>query len=691
MMEMKNKTIPFILCFIYLVIAAQPARAADKWWDDAWEYCVEVKVDPAAGPDTDLVHARFPAAMCVQKGGADVRVVAGGEPVARTVVWAAPGRMCEVVFKLQADTDTYHIYYGNPDAKEPQAGVDTSGLLILETWERPRGSSNSWAEYWKLLDAKKKLYARGVRKRIYDGFNPFGPSGNFLSIYRGKIKCPAAGEYTFATASDDASFLFIGRKLVAQWPGRHGGRDGTFGKYNGKIQLARGVHSIEYYHESSGGSQAVVAGWKPPAGRLGIIPGNAFIRPKSAWVASTMRRGKSVAASFSYRKVSSIKIEGESFFLYRFRNKTPADASAKCLWDFGDGTTSAEKEPEHVFTGEQCRKVRLTVTTGGGSDAMERFVDTSILFLDTENVRQHKYLRVAKDYQIEKMPPETLKGLLDLYNLADWTSHMARCLRVILEKSENLTERERFEYGLRLAMALLEEGDADAEKIFSTLAANARPKYLAGMARLGLARAKLEISGNSGEARKIAQQIINEFGTSYKKICRLAELVIGDSHRAEGDAENARAAYERSKKYRTFKKDETQKAMKKGSYAQTVEHYLHRRQYRWALKTLKAWEDEYPAERLAGYTSLLKARAYFKLGKYGKASGVLDILVKANPRSNHAPDALMLLGECARALKDYKKAAEAFERVKKEYPESPNAPHAEKLAESCRNKSGSGE
>ena len=56
---------------------------------------------------------------------------------------------------------------------------------------------------------------------------------HFSGEWSGKIKIDKAGEYTFATISDDGSRLFInGKQVVDNW-GLHGNR-----KRTGKVELA---------------------------------------------------------------------------------------------------------------------------------------------------------------------------------------------------------------------------------------------------------------------------------------------------------------------------------------------------------------------------------------------------------------------------------------------------------------------
>ena len=49
-----------------------------------------------------------------------------------------------------------------------------------------------------------------------------------------------------------------------------------------------------------------------------------------------------------------------------FQNKSQAPTGSKWLWEFGDGSTSTEQSPKHVFTTEGNYLVKLTVTTING-------------------------------------------------------------------------------------------------------------------------------------------------------------------------------------------------------------------------------------------------------------------------------------------------------------------------------------
>lgn len=54
---------------------------------------------------------------------------------------------------------------------------------------------------------------------------------------------------------------------------------------------------------------------------------------------------------------------------------TSADPPAQYLWNFGDGTTSAQQNPSHTYTAQGTYTVTLTVTTAGGCAASQQDSD----------------------------------------------------------------------------------------------------------------------------------------------------------------------------------------------------------------------------------------------------------------------------------------------------------------------------
>ena len=68
----------------------------------------------------------------------------------------------------------------------------------------------------------------------------------------------------------------------------------------------------------------------------------------------------------------STPIQGNVALKVNFTNLTSEGAYSSSLWDFGDGTTSTEKDPEHLYTKPGNFTVKLTVTGPDGSDSVTK-------------------------------------------------------------------------------------------------------------------------------------------------------------------------------------------------------------------------------------------------------------------------------------------------------------------------------
>ena len=109
--------------------------------------------------------------------------------------------------------------------------------------------------------------------------NPLGDNHHFLSVYQGPLLAPVDGDYSFATNSDDGSFVKINGTVVAAWPGAHDmevqGRPAVNRwEHRGIITLQRGLHWVEYLHQQDAGSTLARLGWQPP---LPDAPGSPLI------------------------------------------------------------------------------------------------------------------------------------------------------------------------------------------------------------------------------------------------------------------------------------------------------------------------------------------------------------------------------------------------------------------------------
>jgi PKD repeat protein len=85
----------------------------------------------------------------------------------------------------------------------------------------------------------------------------------------------------------------------------------------------------------------------------------------------TMDAARSVTATFSLipaplADFTASPVAGFAPFLASFSDMS-GNTPTSWLWEFGDGSTSTEQNPAHVYKQVQVFAVKLTVTNGGGS------------------------------------------------------------------------------------------------------------------------------------------------------------------------------------------------------------------------------------------------------------------------------------------------------------------------------------
>ena len=127
------------------------------------------------------------------------------------------------------------------------------------------------AEYfegeWKLLPDFNSLHP--LKKEVVKAvdLSPAKRSNGYALRFRGYIKVPENGIYTFFTKSDDGSALYVSGKKVVDNDGMH-----AAGEKSGTIPLKEGLHSfrVEYFQGTEGQSLGVA--WETPASRKQRVP-----------------------------------------------------------------------------------------------------------------------------------------------------------------------------------------------------------------------------------------------------------------------------------------------------------------------------------------------------------------------------------------------------------------------------------
>lgn len=99
------------------------------------------------------------------------------------------------------------------------------------------------------------------------------PADRFALVFRGFLRVPADGLYTFSLRSDDGSRLYLHDRLVVD-------RDGPqiYENREGRIGLRRGLHPIRVEFCEFDGRESLALSWSTPGEPLARIPAAAYAR-----------------------------------------------------------------------------------------------------------------------------------------------------------------------------------------------------------------------------------------------------------------------------------------------------------------------------------------------------------------------------------------------------------------------------
>lgn len=118
---------------------------------------------------------------------------------------------------------------------------------------------------------RMKPKATGVVPKITIDVPQLSTRDEFALRFTGSITVEKTGEYTFATASDDGSRLYIGDELVVNNDGLHG-----MVKVQGTIELPAGSHPIMVTYFDNGGGDGFEVTWSGPGFSEQPIPTSAL-------------------------------------------------------------------------------------------------------------------------------------------------------------------------------------------------------------------------------------------------------------------------------------------------------------------------------------------------------------------------------------------------------------------------------
>lgn len=190
-------------------------------------------------------------------------------------------------------TDPKNTYTGtSPDLGAYESG--SSGVTLRDP-DNPANSVNG-------LDRKRYLGTWD----LLPNFGTLTPSAtdtsssfaittgvdNFGYVFSGYVNAPADGTYTFYTASDDGSKLYVGSTEVVNNDGLHGEVEKS-----GTIGLKAGKHALKVTFFEKNGGEVLKVSWAGPNLAKALIPDNQLFRVASTTTNTKVSTGGTAGAS----------------------------------------------------------------------------------------------------------------------------------------------------------------------------------------------------------------------------------------------------------------------------------------------------------------------------------------------------------------------------------------------------------
>jgi tetratricopeptide (TPR) repeat protein len=650
--------------------APPPKSAIERspWWNDAWSHRRVITVGDASKGATprNVAFADLPTLGVARPDGHDLRVIdADGKELPVQVLAAGFEDRALVAFPAAARASVL-LYFGNPRASAPKAATIQAGL-VLESRALGEGNPADWPSMQKLLDRSPKVNGRWMRSTIALGFNPLGPWDNGIFLFTGWLECPVDGAYGFATNALDASFLLVDDRLVAEWPGWHGPHGGAGGEHQGKIDLKKGLHRIQYVNAFRAHGACTVGWQKPGEERLSPIPAEAFAGVYLATAGPAETRGGPVP-DFAWGFEDDLGYEGRPVTAVRFR---PLGRTAGAVWNFGDGVTSTEEAPLHLYL--EAATVPVTMTLGGAAVTQKIAVRPTRGHLNRSyEQRIVAYADLLKDYPVAGLSGAACLEMGQICHEGRKFDAAIRAIRGAMEKGYRTPQSEPEEVWYnRLFELYRDQGKFDdALWVCERLLLN--PHTESHMARSLYMKATVlfEDKGDAAGAEACLKEILGKYARAGTDYVRFAFIRSGELALLRGEREAARKTLEDAEVNPAWRRWAGDFDVSEGAHAINFEEYLRQNEFDAAGQEILSWEWQKPTVILGGLSRHLRGRLYLARKWYDRALREFDRALAADPKAPFADEALVWKGAALEGLKQNDKARACYETVIRQFPES---------------------
>ena len=699
---------------------------SQRWWNKDWPYRAELRFSGwpgTTGAGSVWLHGRSTDDL------RDLRVVdADGKCVNFRIL--RRDRPCDIVtLRVHLPTpgaQRLWLYFGNKSAKKiDTAKVNSSDRLwerrsgvLLWTYRKAKpGRPKTLADLKKMIRAAGEPQGVGLLTEMSCGSNPYGESDGYISVMEGYLHIDKLGSYGFRVFGDDGCWVLIDGKEMLAWPGPRTRSDWGRGEWRHPprkdftIELSKGAHRVEFFHEEGADLQIAALGWKPPwpwldgKGRPRIIKGKPYHGfrsiPKSVWgerrilrVGEYQHRDEPLIAApvvwLSHTFWIPDTAQQIAYACLDNHSKSKTGKIVKLRWVTDDGMARVhEGEParmEHIFFSNGRRRATVTISDDKGNSATASCVlpiwqinvgRTARGRFDKLKGQQSLYLGLldrGPPYDVAKLTHDDLVGYAVFWYTFDKDPEASAALaRLVKERPDH---RRLGDLAVKYHQAAL-RGGFDADTALRLIDIAAKGATDPSLKRELLMRRAYALAWGKGDYKgaieiydRICAKHPDSAGYTERRFARRALIAKGDVFLLQAEYKQAEKIYRQAEKIDPRKMTRAAKLARIGGYPYRVEDYLERDLHNLALKTLDEWEDLMPITKLKGLTFCLRGKVMY-LGRPSPAAvRYLDLAERVSPKALHVPEALWLKANCLMDTGEYKRAIVEFGRIRDEFTDS---------------------
>lgn len=751
----------FVVCFAIGLFV--PFLSANDSYDvGGGSYRAMREIDGPTGKQVIVTQFLHQGLISLATKGQDPREVNAGKtvlvttkgkkPVPFKILQLGPGDYCRIAIQTDGKNGSFIVYYGLPPGRQANAGVNIPNWtvdagLLFETRKVDQFFDMDNLDSLKKAFEKSSPIGADYVPAVHHGFNPLTFRREpFMSRYTGMLDVKEAGRYALVTSSHHCSFVVIDGKVVASHPGRHHRSWDAKPELVKQISLSAGKHPFEYWHATGDSEASMLLVWELNGGdkpkKLSLIPAEAFHADAigRAQTGAVNLADQPGTPDFEYRIIGSVPLPDNEQHLIavQFRNKSVGPAArGNVTWNFGDGLSSDENSPGHIFFKPGIYSVELVSETASQKLSSVNRIEIDQPLMPPEDKSKlptlDQYLKILETYDASKLEPDMLLQLIEAYqakidsvlNPSEQELEMMMQADSQVETEEGKPEEranrrsrpkrqsaaqqakvneEVTKYRRLIAetvrTALVDNPNFKGDSVYKLAlsAGNIARDYLddwklAGQIYVAAAK-KLTFDDHAAECYALAADVsldmLNKnaakgfLESAAKKISKTGvSQSISTFHRVQGEyladmgkGDEARQSLAKAAAATGTRFMHSEQVALQGSASRSAEKFLQEKNYDRAIESLRTWQTEYPSAVYDGFITLLMSKYWLGKEKYAQAAALADRQITLNPDSSYIDELLLTAAE-AQEKADKKDAAKAYlHSLIKNYPGSPFVPEA---------------